>query len=225
MDVGRGGLRGGRGRIPLTTPVTLCFEVPRAGPTARVVARATRGWLAFGLLVGWACAPVLMTLSILIPLSGGMGDLVLRGLFWLLAALVAGACWFMARLSPVMVASFTGVEFYGEQRPPVLRFVRGRRSRVRPLSDLRAIDVRYFGSGGSSQYDGWETDRRWYPYLVLTFRRSFRGRVRYCVGAPMDGSSTKGRMFTAHRKPSPVTGELRRVLAEHRVAVTDDYER
>jgi hypothetical protein len=205
--------------------VTTRFDVPQAGPAARAVSRVTRAYLGWTLIFAWVCVPVLLAAGVVIPLTDGVGFLALGAVMWFMAAVVAGVCWFLAHVSSVHVLSFASVEFYLDERPPVLWLRRGRRSRVRPLTELTAISVRYIGSGGSTEYHDWQADRDWYPYLTLLFRkRARRPAVRYCVGVPMDGSSMRNRGFTSYRRPARITGELRQLLAGYQVTVTDEHE-
>jgi hypothetical protein len=201
------------------------FDVPRAGSAVRAVSRVSRAYLRCTLMSVWLCVPGLIVAGVIVSRAGGLGSLALGALMWFIAAVAAGACWFLARLSSVFARSFASVEFYPDERPPVLRLQRGRRSRVRPLTELTTIRVRYIGSGGGTEHHDWEADRDWFPYLTLLFRK--RGRwpaARSCVGAPMDGSSMRNRVFTSYRRPAGITGELRQLLAGYQVTVTDEHE-
>lgn len=201
------------------------FDVPQAGPAGRAVSRVTRAYLSLTLISAWVWVPALIAVGVVIPLTEGTGFLALGALMWFIAAVVAGVCWFLAHVSSVLVPSFASVEFYLDERPPVLWLRRGRRGRVRPLTELTTISVRYIGSGGSTEHHDWQADRDWYPYLTLLFRRRARWpAVRYCVGAPMDGSSMRNRAFTSYRRPARITGELRQLLAGYQVTVTDEHE-
>ena len=62
------------------------------------------------------------------------------------------------------------------------------------MAALVAGASHYITSGGSTSSHDWQADRDWYPYLTLSFQKRAKWpAVRYCVGAPMDGSSIRAR--------------------------------
>lgn len=110
-----------------------------------------------------------------------------------------------------------GIRFYLDERPPMIQLNATTGTRLRPLNQLRLIEVRYF-------FD--DHDDSWSPWLRLSFDDPATGRTtRYRVTAYFLNHFTVDHSgFATSGGPSVITAQLRRLIGGHGIAVDDAGE-
>lgn len=195
-------------RNPPATPATASYGLP---PLGRV-----RGWAA--VLLTYTTLPVGVALVMLVALAH-WGP-VLRGIAMILGAIVA--FFGLVALSAGLTwrrhgRPLRGVVFHLDEQPPVILLNGRTGASVRPLSQLRTIEVRY--SSGGDQYHPEDGDES--PWLCLRFADP---ATRYHLTPYfLNHFTVDHRGFdSVNGGPSLVTRQLRTLLAAHDVVVSDD---
>jgi len=198
-------------RTPATS-ATLTYGVPpREGIPAGVIQYGTfvaaagvcagLGWVVArsGVLLGSLCAAG-MAIAAVVALSS-VAD-TLAGTFWRRHG-----------------RALRGVAFFLDEQSPAVRLNRRMRVRYRPLSQLRAVEVRY-SRGHIDMYRPEEkpTESAW---LRLCFRNAPGGRASWYYISPyyLNHFTVDHRGFAA---PGLLARQLRRLLESHGVAVRDE---